>query len=115
MPAADTVYEFGPFRLDIHERRLLNGKTPLPLRAKVFDTLRVLVERAGKLISTDELMDAVWPDAAVEVGNLAHNIAVLRKVLGESAGGPKYIETVSGKGYRFVAQVTMHQEQVPAR
>jgi DNA-binding winged helix-turn-helix (wHTH) protein/predicted ATPase len=115
MPAPDTVYEFGPFRLDVHERRLLNGKAPQPLRAKVFDTLCVLVERAGRLIATDELMDAVWPDAAVEVGNLAHNIAVLRKVLGESTGGPKYIETVSGKGYRFVAQVTMHQDQVPAR
>jgi DNA-binding winged helix-turn-helix (wHTH) protein/tetratricopeptide (TPR) repeat protein len=115
MPAPDTVYEFGPFRLDVHERRLLNGKAPLPLRAKVFDTLCVLVERAGKLIATDELMDAVWPDAAVEVGNLAHNIAVLRKVLGERTGGPKYIETVSGKGYRFVAQVTMHQDHIPAR
>jgi DNA-binding winged helix-turn-helix (wHTH) protein/tetratricopeptide (TPR) repeat protein len=113
MPAPDTVYEFGPFRLDVQERRLLKGKAPQPLRAKVFDTLRVLVERAGKLIATNELMDAVWPDAAVEVGNLAHNVAVLRKVLGERTGGPKYIETISGKGYRFVAEVTIHQNRIP--
>jgi DNA-binding winged helix-turn-helix (wHTH) protein len=114
MPARNTVYEFGPFRLDVHERQLLRGNTPLPLRAKIFDTLCVLVERAGRLVATSELMDAVWRDTAVEVGNLAHNIAVLRKALGENDGGPKYIETISGKGYRFVAQVTERQDQPPA-
>jgi DNA-binding winged helix-turn-helix (wHTH) protein/tetratricopeptide (TPR) repeat protein len=114
MPAPDTVYEFGPFRLDVHERRLSRGNTPLPLRAKVFDTLCVLVEHAGKLVATEELMNAVWADTAVEIGNLAHNIAVIRKALGERDGGPKYIETLSGKGYRFIAQVIAHRDQCPA-
>jgi DNA-binding winged helix-turn-helix (wHTH) protein/tetratricopeptide (TPR) repeat protein len=99
------VYTFGPFRLDVRERRLLRGHRPLPLRAKVFDTLCALVAQSGKLVSKEELIQAVWPDAAVEEGNLAHNITALRKLLGERDDGGKYIETVSGKGYRFIAEV----------
>src|SRR5262249_51198698 len=99
------IYEFGPFRLDPGERRLVRDARPIPLRAKVLDTLCVLVQAHGRLIDKEELIRGVWPDAIVEEGNLAHNISVLRKSLGEQIAGQKYIETVPGRGYRFVAEV----------
>jgi DNA-binding winged helix-turn-helix (wHTH) protein len=101
----DIVYEFGPFRLEIAERRLIRDSQPVEMRAKVFDTLRVLVENHGHLVGKDQLLQAVWPDSVVEEGNLAHNLAVLRKALGEKTGGERYIQTVPAQGYRFVAAV----------
>src|SRR3954451_2040973 len=94
----DGVYEFGPFRLEISEKRLLRDGRPIPLRGKVLDTLCALVSRPGRLIEKDELIATVWPDTVVEENNLAHNINALRKALGD----PRLIETVPGKGYRFV-------------
>ena len=101
------VYEFGPFLLDIGERRLLRNGEPVPLRAKVFDTLRVLVENHGRLVAKDALMKAVWPDAVVEEGNLAHNVAALRKALASGEARSDHVETVPGQGYRFVGRITM--------
>ena len=83
------------------------------MRLKVFDTLRILVENAGRLVTKQELLDTVWPDAAVEENNLNHNVSVLRKVLGEKATGQQYIETVPRVGYRFVAAVEV-AEPTPA-
>jgi len=103
---AASGYRFGPFHLDVRERRLQRGDSVIPLRLKVFDTLRVLVEHSGRLLTKDELMETVWPDAVVEENNLNHNISTLRKVLGEQATGQRYIETVPRVGYRFVAEVT---------
>ncbi|HYM12884.1 MAG TPA: AAA family ATPase, partial [Bryobacterales bacterium] len=84
-----------------------------------FDTLRVLVENCGRLVSKDELMKAVWPDAVVEEGNLAHNLTVLRKALGGKEAGQQYVQTVPGQGYRFIADVTLAvepaDEGAPAR
>ena len=108
---ANLIYEFGPFRLDPGERRLCRDGQPISLRAKIFDTLCVLVEARGRLLDKDELIHRVWPDAVVEEGNLAHNISALRKTLGEPATGQKYIETVPGRGYRFVAEVSEIQER----
>src|SRR5512145_350724 len=108
---AKSVYEFGPFRLDPVERRLSREGRPVALRAKVFDTLCVLVQAHGRLVDKDELIHRVWPDAVVEEGNLAHNISVLRKTLGEPATGQKYVETVPGRGYRFVAEVRETQQR----
>jgi DNA-binding winged helix-turn-helix (wHTH) protein len=99
------AYRFGPFQLDARERRLSRGLEIIPLRLKVFDTLRVLVENAGRLVTKQELLDTVWPDTAVEENNLNHNISVLRKALGEKAIGQQYIETVPRVGYRFAAPV----------
>ena len=104
-PVDRGAYQFGPFQLDVRERRLARGSEVIPLRLKVFDTLRVLVENAGQLVTKQELLNAVWPDTAVEENNLTHNIAVLRKALGEKATGEHYIETVPRVGYRFVAAV----------
>ena len=102
----DVTYGFGPFRLEIGERRLTRDGRAVPLRTKLFDTLQVLVEHAGRLLTKDELMASIWPDTAVEENNLNHNISTLRRALGEEATGQKYIETVPRVGYRFVAEVT---------
>jgi pimeloyl-ACP methyl ester carboxylesterase/DNA-binding winged helix-turn-helix (wHTH) protein len=99
------AYHFGPFRLDVRERRLSCGEAVIPLRLKVFDTLLVLVENAGRLVTKQELLDTVWPETAVEENNLNHNVSVLRKALGERATGQRYIETVPRVGYRFAAPV----------
>jgi DNA-binding winged helix-turn-helix (wHTH) protein/pimeloyl-ACP methyl ester carboxylesterase len=100
-----TAYQFGPFHLDVRERRLSRGQEIVPLRLKVFDTLLVLVENAGRLVTKQELLDTVWPETTVEENNLNHNVSVLRKALGERATGQQYIETVPRVGYRFAAPV----------
>ena len=106
---ADTTergaYQFGPFHLDVRERRLSRGGEPIPLRLKVFDTLLALVQNAGRLVTKQELLDIVWPGTTVEENNLNHNVSVLRKALGEKATGQQYIETVPRVGYRFAAPV----------
>jgi pimeloyl-ACP methyl ester carboxylesterase/DNA-binding winged helix-turn-helix (wHTH) protein len=99
------VYEFGNFRLEVRERRLLRDGHPIPLPTKVFETLRVLLERPGRLLTKDELMQRIWPDTVVEENNLNHNISVLRRALGEQPGGQRFIETVPRVGYRFVGDV----------
>jgi len=102
VPAArGEVYAFGPFRLDVLERTLDRAGEPVRLRAKLFDTLVVLVRRAGRLVSRDELLAQVWPDAIVEEGNLSHNVSALRKALGDGEQA-EYIETIPRQGYRFV-------------
>jgi non-specific serine/threonine protein kinase len=104
-PGGGGAYRFGPFQLDVRERRLSRGSEVIPLRLKVFDTLCALVENAGRLLTKQELLDTVWPDTAVEENNLNHNVSALRKALGEKATGQQYIETVPRVGYRFVAAV----------
>jgi DNA-binding winged helix-turn-helix (wHTH) protein/TolB-like protein len=98
------IYEIGPFRLDAQERVLVRGGEAVSLIPKAFDLLVVLVESRGRLLEKDELLRCVWPDSFVEEGNLAQNISVIRKALGESET-TKYIETVPRRGYRFVASV----------
>src|SRR5437870_955636 len=100
------LYEFGEFRLDTTERLLLRNGQPVSLPPKVFDTLVVLIQHSGHLLDKDQLMHELWPDAFVEDVNLSVNISVLRKALGESENGQRYIETVPKRGYRFTAQVS---------
>jgi len=99
------VFHFESFQLDVAERRLLCAGEVVPLRAKVFDTLCILVENHGRLLRKDELMQRLWPDSVVEDNNLDHNISRLRRALQEGANGKKFIETVPRQGYRFVADV----------
>ena len=108
------TYGFGPFRLEVGERRLSCDGRAVPLRMKVFDTLRVLVEHAGRVLTKPELMQSIWPDAVVEENNLNHNISTLRRALGEEATSQKYIETVPRVGYRFVADVANLSGEAPA-
>ncbi|HET6889955.1 MAG TPA: winged helix-turn-helix domain-containing protein [Pyrinomonadaceae bacterium] len=98
-------YEFGPFRVDPRERRLLRDGQVVPLRPKVFDVLLVLVQNSGRFLSKHELMKLVWRDTVVEEGNLARNISSLRNALSEHPRTAEYIETVPWQGYRFVARV----------
>ena len=101
--AAD--YEFGPFRIDANERELLRNGEVVPLTPKVFDVLLALVQNCGRTLSKDEVMKIVWPDTAVEEGNLARNISTLRNALGERPRENQFIETIPWRGYRFIAPV----------
>lgn len=99
------VYEFGPFRLDPLKRLLLRGGRPVQITPKAFDTLLILVERGGRVIDKNELLELLWPDTVVEEINLNVQISTLRKALGEVANDHKYIVTVPRRGYTFVAEV----------
>lgn len=102
---ANVLYEFGPFQLDPPERLLLCDGQPVSLTPKGFDLLLALVDRSGHLVEKEELLKLVWPGAFVEEGNLAVTISQLRKALNDDRGQHRYIETVSKRGYRFVAEV----------
>src|SRR5262245_16919219 len=101
----DTIYEFGPYRLEPREHRLTCEGDPISLTGKAFDTLCALVERHGQLVPKQDLLEAVWQGVSVEENNLDRNISVLRKALGDKAGEGQFIETVPRLGYRFVATV----------
>ena len=105
------LYQFGPFRLDTSERLLLRDGVRVPLTEKAFDTLAALIRRSGHLVSKEELMTEVWPDAFVEENNLDKSISAIRQALGEKASAPVYVETVRGRGYRFVASVSEVQDE----
>ena len=93
-------YEFGPFRIDVANRLVLRDGAPLALTPKAVETLLALVRHSGEILRKDELLTLVWPETAVDEGNLTQNIYLLRKTLGEG-----YIETVPRRGYRFVGDV----------
>ena len=101
------LYEFDKFRLDVSERILSRGNERIPLSEKAFDTLCCLVRHANHLVGKNKLLSEVWADAIVEENNLDKNISLLRQVLGERAGNGKFIETVRGHGYRFIAEVIL--------
>ena len=105
VPQAKQLYEFGQFRLDPQERLLFRDGEPVPLTPKAFDMLMALVENSGRLVEKEELMRRLWPDSFVEEGSLAQNVSLLRKALGESSDGQKFIETVPRRGYRFITGV----------
>ena len=96
------VYSFGSFRLDLGAEILFFGAERMPLGHRALALLRVLVERPGRPISKDELIEATWGDQAVEESNLTVQIAALRRVLGAQPGGERWIETLPRRGYRFV-------------
>jgi len=105
--APRSIYRFGPFQLDVQERILERQGAPIPLTPKTFAILRALLESPGHLLTKQELIERVWPDATVEEGNLARNIFTLRKLLGDDQDAACYIETVPKLGYRFVAPVQL--------
>ena len=102
-----TVYEFDEFRVDPHQQRLMRGDEHVAVTPKVLEMLTAFLERPGELLPKEELMDRLWPDSFVEESNLAQNVAVLRKALGDNSKNPRYIVTIPGRGYRFVADVRM--------
>jgi DNA-binding winged helix-turn-helix (wHTH) protein/TolB-like protein len=108
--AKPTVYEFGPFRLDLAAQVLRRDGEAVPLQRRTFETLALLVESGGRLVEKEEFMRTIWRDSFVEDGSLTVNISLLRKTLGDDANGHKYIETVPRRGYRFVAPVREARE-----
>jgi TolB-like protein/tetratricopeptide (TPR) repeat protein len=96
------VYRFGRFSLDIDDHSLKRDGAPVQLTPKLFELLATLVENAGRLVDKESLLEKVWPDVAVEEGNLTKGVFTLRQVLGQDEQ-TRYIETVSKRGYRFVA------------
>ena len=106
------IYEFGPFRLDLEQQTLLKVDKVVALAPRVFETLVLLIERRERVTSKKEMMNVLWPDRYVEEANLSQNIFQLRKILGENQGEAKFIETVSKRGYRFVAVVNEIVEEI---
>lgn len=101
-------YEFENFRLDPKEKILFRDDQPVPLTPKVFETLQIFVEHAGRLLEKDDLMRKIWEDRFVEESNLTFNIKMLRRTLNDDAHQPRFIETVPRRGYRFIAPVNQH-------
>ena len=113
-----SVYEFGPFRLDLSAETLFRGADPMPVGRRAVAVLRALLEHPGVPVSKDALIQTAWPGLAVEEGNLAVQIAALRRVLVEEPGADGWIETMPRRGYRFVGSVVVSNEaarSTPAR
>jgi len=103
--SSKVLYEFGPFRVDPDKQVLFRDGAPVPVTPKTFETLLILVRHSRELVSKDDLMKELWPDSFVEESNLSQNIFMLRKALGDTPEDKRYIVTLPGKGYRFVAEV----------
>src|ERR1700758_4436404 len=106
----DSSFSFGAFSLLPTQRLLTKDNEPIQIGSRAFDILMALLERAGELVTKEELMARVWPKTFVEPANLAVHIAGLRRVLGDGRGGNRYVINIPGRGYRFVAPVTIGTE-----
>jgi TolB-like protein len=109
---ASPAFRFGPFVLDVADRSLKRDGVPVALTPKLFDLLLALVTHAGRLVEKDTLLKSVWPDVAVEEGNLTKGVFSLRQLLEQE--GTRYIETVPKRGYRFAAVVTREPQATPS-
>jgi DNA-binding winged helix-turn-helix (wHTH) protein len=103
-------YALGPFRLDTQGDLLFHESEPVTLGRRAVALLQALVERPGAVVSKDALIEAAWPNQAVEESNLTVQIAALRRILGEAPGGDRWIETMPRRGYRFVGPVVIEAE-----
>jgi len=108
------IYRFGDFTLDPASFRLLDKGTLVPLSPKIIDLLLYLVARPSVLVSKEELFKALWPDVAVTGNALTQAVSELRQALGDDASSPAYVQTVSRRGYRFIAAVH-HGDGGPGR
>ena len=109
---AKFVYEFGPFRMDPDKQVLLRDGQLIAVTPKAFETLLVLVRRGREVVSKEELLKEIWPDSFVEEANLTQHISKLRKALGDTLEGERYIVTLPGRGYRFAVPVRTITEGV---
>jgi TolB-like protein/DNA-binding winged helix-turn-helix (wHTH) protein/Flp pilus assembly protein TadD len=105
------LYRFGPFQLDEEARLFLRQGEAVVLTGKVFDTLTVLVRNHGRVLEKEQLLAAIWPGTVVEDANLTQNVSTLRKALGDSAKDRRFIATIAGRGYSFVAPVIEESKQ----
>jgi predicted ATPase/DNA-binding winged helix-turn-helix (wHTH) protein len=109
----DTVLRFGPYAFHLNQRLVLHGDQPLRLGGRALDILQVLVERAGSVVSKDELIAHVWPRSVVEEINLRVHIAALRRAFRDGHNGDCYIVTIPQRGYSFVAPVQQASQAIP--
>src|ERR1700676_3373993 len=98
---------FGPVQLLAAQRLLLEGDTPVRLGSRAFEILAALIERAGEVVGKEELIARVWPQTFVEESNLKIQVSALRRALGDGHAGHRFIVTVPGRGYNFVAPVSV--------
>jgi class 3 adenylate cyclase len=105
------TYRLGSLRLDTQHNLLLREGAPVPLGRRAIALLRTLIEQPGALVSKDALIEAAWSGRLVEESNLPVQIAALRRVLGEAPGGDRWIETMPGRGYRFIGPIVTEMEQ----
>ena len=101
---------FGPFRLDTVNHCLWRGEERASITPKAFDVLRYLVEHADRLVTQEELLEALWPETYVNPEGIRKYILEIRKVLGDRPDQPAFIETLPKRGYQFVAPVTDEQQ-----
>ena len=101
------LYRFGRFSLNSRERTLSRAGSAVSLTPKAFDVLLFLAQNPNRLVTKEELLQAVWGDTFVEEGNLAQYISHLRKALGENPEDTRLIVTIARKGYHFTADVTV--------
>ena len=122
--SSSQIYEFDDIRVDVLEQSVVRRGDTLRMPPRVFQTLLILMQACPRMVSKAELFRVLWPDTAVDESGLAQNIHLLRKILGPSASGSDYIETIPKRGYRLVAQVRReplaatphsHQRQLPWR
>lgn len=114
MPHSNNLcYQFGPYQLDVGNRILTRHGETISLTPKATEILIMLVAHAGQLVEKDELLTRIWADTFVEEANLTQNIFLLRRALGDERSGPKYIETVARRGYRFVGPVRVFDPSEP--
>src|ERR1700692_3758074 len=96
---------FGPFELNVAERSLKKANQVIPLGGRAYDILTALLEPAGDVVAKSELITKAWPDVTVEEGSLRVHLSALRKALGDGQFGNKYIASMPGQGYSFIAPV----------
>jgi predicted ATPase/DNA-binding winged helix-turn-helix (wHTH) protein len=111
--ATDKLICFGPFRLFPTQQLLLENEKPLRLGGRAFDILLALIERAGELVTKEELVAKVWPNTFVEESSLRVHMAALRRTLGDGQAGNRFIATIPGRGYRFVGELSFVEAQQP--
>lgn len=111
---SERAISFGPFRLLPERQLLLEDNSPVRLGSRALEILTALVERAGELVSKNELMTRVWPDSYVDENSLRVHVASLRKALGDGQVGRRYLANVPGRGYRFVAPVGFSEPEGPS-
>jgi eukaryotic-like serine/threonine-protein kinase len=107
------VWQFPPFRLDVANQCLYRGDDRVALMPKPFAILEYLVAHAGQLVTQDELLDAIWPETHVQPEVLRRYILEIRRALGDQPDSPRFIETLTKRGYRFIAEVTVSQPEPP--
>src|SRR5258708_19512461 len=101
---------FGPFRLDTVNHCLWRAEARMPLTPKAFDVLRYLVERSDRLVTQEEILEALWSETYVNPEGIRKYILEIRKVLGDRARPPLFIETFPKRGYQLIAKVTDEQQ-----